>query len=303
MMLQNSLDSNPNDLVAMRFHEYTKSGNKMHILNLLDNAGNIELIAFDAYNKIDGKGNGPFAFKLKVQKTADEIKLSLVEAYTLNDAKNVKLKKSKITAEEIAQNADIFALPHSTIKDLVTAKSQVVLIAKISNLSVRTSKAGKEYAMVGLIDESGSAEIIAFSDMVARLGECKGDEIYGIVVNPARDATSKPNIKEILEKDQIAQYKPKKFSKEQTFTSAPVTKEPQIKQEIQINGETTLKLNIEALNHEIIMQIYNLAINNKGDKKLILEIKDGERKLTFNTDYAVPESFSDNIHSHIARML
>lgn len=281
----------------------TKSGNKMHLLTLLDEAGSFELTAFDAYERVESKdeikNHKPLAYKLKVRHEGDELKLSLIEAYSLEEAKSVKLKKNKITEDEIEANKELFSLPHSVIKDIATAKTQLLLIAKITSFSVKTSKNGNEYAMISITDESGSGEYIAFSSLMPRLNEIKPDTLYGIAINPAKDANSKPSIQEILDSEQIANYQPKKIARQKSQSSAQniSTNESPKKQETQVTGEVCVELNLASLNHDIITQIHTLANSQKGDKKLVLSVLDKElgRRLIYRTDYNIPEELAKRI--------
>ena len=283
----------------------TKSGNKMHLLSLLDEAGSFELTAFDAYERVENKdeikNHKPLAYKLKVRHEGDELKLSLIEAYSLEEAKSVKLKKNKITEDEIEANKELFNLPHSVIKDIATAKTQLLLIAKITSFSIKTSKNGNEYAMISITDESGSGEYIAFSSLVPRLNEIKPDTLYGIAINPAKDANSKPSIQEILDSEQIADYQPKKLARPKSENSAYNANMPssaEAKQaEIKITGEVCVELNLASLNHDIITQIHTLANSQKGDKKLVLSVLDKElgRRLIYRTDYNIPEELAKRI--------
>ncbi|MDY3776492.1 MAG: hypothetical protein SOZ73_04620, partial [Campylobacter sp.] len=189
---------------------------------------------------------------------------------------------------------------HSVIKDIATAKTQLLLIAKITSFSVKTSKNGNEYAMISITDESGSGEYIAFSSLIPRLNEIKPDTLYGIAINPAKDANSKPSIQEILDSEQIANYQPKKLARPKSQNSAynaNMVSNTEQKQEIKITGEVCVELNLASLNHDIITQIHTLANSQKGDKKLVLSVLDKElgRRLIYRTDYNIPEELAKRI--------
>lgn len=277
----------------------TKSGSKMYILSLLDKAGSMEVMAFDAYAKIESLGAGPFGFKVKLRKEDDEVKLSLIEAYSLEEARNVKLKAQKISAEEIAENEQIFANKHSTIKQLATIKAQSLLIAKISGFSVKTSKAGNEYALIELIDESGAAELIGFKDIVPRLGELNSDDIYGVVINPPKDANSRPSIQAVLDSEQIADFSPRKFSKAKAEVNI-TQEEPSIKEK-ELKEELRISLNLDELNHDLIRGLYDIITSQNGDFRLVLSIRDEERSRTliYRTNFGVNDSFENTIKNYI----
>ena len=285
----------------------TKKGSKMHILTLMDKSASTELTAFDSYAKIEGRGSGPFAFKLKIRKENDEIKLSLIEAYTLNEAKNVKLKAAKILPDEIEANAEIFANAHTSIKELAQIKTQSLVIAKIENFSTKTSKNGYEFALIDLIDESGGGEFFAFSNVIEKLDDVNNEEIYGIIFAPPKDENSKPSITDIIKKEQIADYKlakkrESKNSQQSKQNAFSLEKQAQmafgaVQKPIEITGELEISLDLKKLNHDIITQIYLQANEKRGENRLILSVKDEEKEQTllYKTEYGVSSDFSDII--------
>ena len=155
--------------------------------------------------------------------------------------------------------------------------------------------------MISITDESGSGEYIAFSSLMPRLNEIKPDTLYGIAINPAKDANSKPSIQEILDSEQIANYQPKKLARpksENSAYNANMASSTEAKQaEIKITGEVCVELNLASLNHDIITQIHTLANSQKGDKKLVLSVLDKElgRRLIYRTDYNIPEELAKRI--------
>jgi len=76
----------------------SKKGNKFGIATLLDFHGNIELMLFEKHIKIlkeDFNTNHPIAFKVRISKTDDFTRMSILKIETLEDASKDKVKVKK----------------------------------------------------------------------------------------------------------------------------------------------------------------------------------------------------------------
>lgn len=274
------------------------SGQKMHILSIMDIDGSVEVTAFDAYNKIANKPAGPFAFKVKVSKNDQRLRLSLVEAYELSEAKSVKLKAGRISDELIKQNAQIFESAHTKISDFASLKTQSILIAKINAFEQKTSKNGNAYARVDLIDESASTQLTGFSDIIESLQNLNLDEIYGVIINPSKDSASKPTIAAIIDKSQIPTFSPAKERKRSPkFQNELNFNPPKLEnQKSKIDGELDIKLDLCELNHDVIINIHSLALKEKGSLRLNLHLKCPQNTTRlYRTQIGVNKDFENKI--------
>ena len=291
------------------------SGTKMHILTVMDMDGNTEIVAYDAYNKIENKGNGPFGFKVKVNKNGERMRLALVEAYELSEAKNVKLKAGRISDDEIKANAELFASPHAKISELSSIKAQSILIAKISSYEQKTSKAGNIYARIDLIDESGAVQLTGFSDCLQMLQDSNPKALYGVIINPSKDNSNKPTIASIVQKEQICEFVPYKERKRSfkdrvnnsdsygayngfndAAQSLDSIKKAACNEPIEITGELAVEIDLRELSHKAITAIHALASRENGSLRLILHVKSpSSQTYLYRTSFGVSEGFDSKI--------
>lgn len=272
----------------------TKNGSKMAVLKVLDLYGNMEIIAFNEYSKIENMDKRePMAFKVAFDKDANQYKMKLNDVYSLNEAKNgIKLKESKISQEEIQANSEIFAIPHETITNSKNLTSPFILIGKTNSIAEKTSKSGVLMAFVNLIDESGNAEFIAFSEVIQLLKN-QMDQICGFKIAPAKDG-QKAVINQIITPNDLINnkfnFKPTQKYKNQPKTEQQTQPKPTKKQLI---DEIELNIDLSKLNSDLIMAIYNAARSENGDKRLIIKAKNIQKneEMIYKTEFGVNDDF------------
>ena len=274
----------------------TKNGSKMAVLKVLDLYGNMEIIAFNEYSKIENMDRSePMAFKVAFDKDANQYKMKLNDVYSLNEAKNgIKLKENIISQEEIQANNEIFAVPHETIINLKNLTAPFILIGKANSIIEKTSKSGVMMAFVNLIDESGNAEFIAFSEVIQLLKN-QMDQICGFKIAPAKDG-QKAVINQIITPNDLINNK---FSLKQTqkYKNQPKTEQQTQPKPIkkQLIDEIELNIDLSKLNSDLIMAIYNAARSENGDKRLIIKAKNiyKNKEMIYKTEFGVNDDFCD----------
>ena len=298
----------------------TKSGMKMAILNVLDFGGNMEITAFNEYKKIEAmKGENPvsalepLAFKCAFGKDGQQYRLKLNAVLTLAEAaQGVKLKSTRLNAEEIALNATLLnRSERSKISALAFAPSPTLVVAKINDFEQKTAKSGSTYYTLTLIDDSGSGDFVAFEDS-GELIEAHAGEVLGFKVTPAAEGKNRHTVNQVILASEVAEGKfnlkarrgyAKKggnsnlnsdfgggfsngdFGEMKSNAPTPIT------------GELCVELDLGALNHELIAQLYALAHSQNGDKKLVLRVQNSLKNETmiYDTNIGVFDTFKEHV--------
>ncbi|AVK81495.1 DNA polymerase III subunit alpha [Campylobacter fetus subsp. testudinum] len=286
----------------------TKTGKKMAIINILDIHGNMEATAFDEYKKIESMSQDeldePHAFKIILNKDAQQFKLKINDIISLDDAlyKRFTLKSSKLTDDEVFKFQDYFdTIKHSTIKDIpnLTKESEILIIGKMSQINTRTTKSGMEMAILNIVDISGNSEMIAFdstSKFIANMSEDEQDKIYAFKVAPNKDAQSKPIINQIISLDDAKngnytlKTNRRRYEPRVNEQSTPAT----------ITGKLEVDIDIISLDKQKINYIYQLAHSyhqKNGNKRLVLRITNNYDKevMIFSTEFIVSDEFKSEL--------